>query len=148
MPRIPATHVGTGPDGAEIYRPIIIVSIEIGARGVRVPALVDSGADNTLVPYEYIAALGVEFKDLPAGHGGVGPGGALETRQCKGILRWDKEKVILMEKFTVAEPGKGPDGILLGRADFFRLYVPRFHWHKDPPVFDLDPVASPNRQSR
>jgi len=46
-----------------------------------------------------------------------------------------------MTNFLVAEPGKGPETVLLGRADFFRLYVPRFHWHKNPPVFDLDPVA-------
>ena len=45
-----------------------------------------------------------------------------------------------MDEFTVAEPGKGPDAVLLGRADFFKIYIPRFHWHKDPPVFDLDPV--------
>jgi len=46
-----------------------------------------------------------------------------------------------MTQFLVAEPGKGPDAVLLGRADFFKLYIARFHWYKDPPVFDLDPVA-------
>jgi hypothetical protein len=56
-------------------------------------------------------------------------------------MRW--EKVILMREFMVAEPGKGPDAILLGRADFFQVFVPRFHWHKNPPVFDLDPVTKP-----
>ena len=141
MPRIPGTHVGTGPDGAEIIRPIIIVAIEIGGRGIRVPALVDSGADNTLVPEPFVAPLGVDFRRLAAGPGGVGPGGGLETRLCQGVMRREKEKVVLMTSFMVAEPGKGPETVLLGRADFFRLYVPRFHWHKNPPVFDLDPVA-------
>lgn len=141
MPRIPATHVGTGPDGAEIFRPIIIVAIEIGGRSIRVPALVDSGADNTLVPEEFVAPLGVDFRRLAAGPGGVGPGGDLDTRLCQGVMRWEKEKAVLMTSFMVAEPGKGPETVLLGRADFFRLYVPRFHWHKNPPVFDLDPVA-------
>ena len=32
MTRIPATHAGIGPDGAEILRPIIVVAIEIGGR--------------------------------------------------------------------------------------------------------------------
>jgi hypothetical protein len=141
VPRIPGTHVGTGPDGAEIFRPIIIVAIEIGGRGIRVPALVDSGADNTLVPESFVAPLGVDFSKLAAGPGGLGPGGGLATRMCHGLIRWEKEKIVLMTDFLVAEPGKGPDTILLGRADFFRLYVPRFHWHKNPPVFDLDPVA-------
>jgi hypothetical protein len=141
VPRIPGTHVGTGPDGAEIFRPIIIVAIEIGGLVIRVPALVDSGADNTLVPESFVAPLGVDFSKLAPGPGGLGPGGGLDTRMCHGLIRWEKEKVVLMTGFLVAEPGKGPDTVLLGRADFFRLYVPRFHWHKNPPVFDLDPVA-------
>lgn len=139
MPRLPATRIGVGPDGADIFRPIIIVTIEIGGRAVQGPALVDSGADNTLVPFEAVAPLGIDFMKLPAGAGGSGPGGKLDTRPCKGIMRW--ERAVLMTDFVVAEPGKGPETVLLGRADFFKLYVPRFHWHKDLPVFDLDPVA-------
>jgi hypothetical protein len=51
-----------------VFRPIIIVAIDIGAQSIRVPALVDSGADNTLVPAAFIAPLGVDFAKLPAGH--------------------------------------------------------------------------------
>jgi hypothetical protein len=145
VPRIPATHVGAGPDGADIFRPIIVVSIDVAASGVRVPALVDSGADNTLVPFELIRPLGIDFATLPPGPGGSGPGGSLDVRPCKGIMRWDAGNAILMTEFLVAEPGKGPDTVLLGRADFFKLYVPRFHWHRDPPVFDLDPVTTGRR---
>jgi len=141
VPRIPATHVGVGPDGADVFRPIIIVAIEIGAQWIRVPALVDSGADNTLVPSAFVAPLGVDFATLPAGPGGLGPGGGLDVRPCTGVIRWEREKVVLMTSFLVAEPDKGPDTVLLGRADFFRRYVPRFHWDRDPPVFDLDPVS-------
>lgn len=139
MPRLPATNVGTGPDGKPIFRPIIIVSIDIGGRVVRGTAVVDSGADNTLVPFDAVAPLGVDFLKLPPGPGGVGPGGTLDVRLCKGVLRWDKR--VLMTEFMVAEPEKGPDAILLGRADFFTLYVVRFQWHKNPPTFDLDPVG-------
>lgn len=139
VPRLPATKIGVGPDGADIYRPIIIVTIEIGGLAVQGPALVDSGADNTLVPFDAVAALGVDFAKLPDGYDGSGAGGVLKTKPCKGIIRWGK--VELMTEFTLAEPGKGPDQVLLGRADFFKIYVPRFHWHKVPPVFDLDPVA-------
>ena len=137
MPRLAATNVGTGPDGRPIYRPIIIVSIEIGGRIVQGPALVDSGADNTLVPFDAVAPLGVDFLQLPRGPGGSGPGGTLDVRVCQGKLRWDNR--MLMTEFMVAEPTKGPGAILLGRADFFTLYVARFQWHKNPPVFDLDP---------
>jgi hypothetical protein len=141
LPRIPATSVGIGPDGAEIFRPIIVITIEIGGRSVRGPGLVDSGADTTLVPAEAIAPLGVDFATLPPGPGGLGPGGGLQTRRCTGVMRWDR--IVLMTEFVVAEPGKGPETVLLGRADFFQLFVPRFHWHKSPPVFDLDPVVKP-----
>ena len=141
MPRLPATLVGLGPDGAPIYRPIIRLNIEIGNRGLEYPGLVDSGADGTLVPAQAIAPLGIDFFTLPAGPGGNGPGGGLDTRPCQGIIRWGK--VVLLTEFFVAEPTKGPECVLLGRSDFFRLFIPRFHWHKEPPVFDLDPVARP-----
>jgi hypothetical protein len=139
VPRVPGTHVGVGPDGTEIFRPIIVLTIEIGGRSVQGPGLVDSGADNTLVPWEAVAPMGVDFDALPAGPGGRGPGGSLDVRSCPGVIRW--EKVVLMTQFMVAEPGKGPETVLLGRADFFQLFIPRFHWHKTPPVFDLDPVT-------
>lgn len=139
MPRVPATHVGVGPDGADMFRPIIVLTIEVGGVAVQGPGLIDSGADGTLVPFEAVAPLGVDFATLPAGPGGSGVGGHLDARPCKGVIRWGK--VVLMTEFMVAEPGKGPDAVLLGLSDFFKLYVPRFHWHKDPPVFDLDPVA-------
>lgn len=139
MPRLAATKVGIGPDGAEMFRPIIVLTIEISGRSVQGPGLVDSGADGTLVPFEAVAPLGVDFAKLPVGPGGSGVGGHLDLRLCTGVIRWNK--VVLMTEFMVAEPGKGPDSVLLGLADFFKLYVPRFHWHKDPPLFDLDPVT-------
>ena len=103
VPRIPATHVGAGPDGADIFRPLIVVSIELAASRVRVPALVDSGADNTLVAFEWIRPLGVDFATLPPGPGGSGPGGSLDVRPCKGIMRWDAGNASLMTEFLVAE---------------------------------------------
>lgn len=111
MPRIPATLVGKGPDGAEIFRPIIVVAIEVGPMGVRVPALVDSGADNTLVPFSRVDALGIKWDDLPEGYDGGGAGGGLKTRPCFGLVRWEAEKADLMHTFTVAEPDKGPDTV-------------------------------------
>ncbi len=141
MPRLPAEYIGDGPDGKPIYRPIIRLTLEIGGRGLEYPGLVDSGADGTLVPFEAVEPLGVDFKKLPLGPGGHGPGGGLDTRPCQGVIRWGK--AVLLTEFIVAEPTKGPDCVLLGRADFFKLYVPRFHWHKNPPVFDLDPVSKP-----
>jgi hypothetical protein len=144
VPRgIPATKTGVGPDGADIYRPVIFITIEIGGQGIGGPAIVDSGADNTLVPAEALLPFGIQFDKLAIGAGGQGAGGDLEARPCQGTIRWGR--VELMRSFMVAEPGKGFGAVLLGRADFFKLYVPRFHWYLNPPTFDLDPVAvAPN----
>ncbi len=139
MPRLTATHVGDLPDGTRIYRPIILVDIEVGPLGIRVPALLDSGADNTLVPAAFITPLGVDFASLPMGPGGVGPGGRVDVRPCSGAMKWDGATI--MTAFMVAEPGKGADTVLLGRADFFARFVVRFNWHRDPPTFDVDPVS-------
>jgi hypothetical protein len=89
------------------------VTIEIGGRSIRVPALVDSGADNSLVPEPFVAPLGVDFSRLAVGPGGSGPGGSIDVRPCQGVIRWESEKIILMTTFMVAEPGKGPDTVLL-----------------------------------
>jgi len=137
LPRIPATKY-VGPNGAVVYRPVIIVTIEIGGMAARGPAMIDSGADDTLVPAEAIIPLGVDYASLPIAPGGSGAGGGFEIRHSTGLMKWDK--VELMRGFKVAEPGK-IDTVLLGRADFFKLYIPRFHWYKDPPVFDLDPAT-------
>ncbi|MEX0631044.1 MAG: hypothetical protein WD508_10425 [Chloroflexota bacterium] len=138
MPRIPAQHVGTAPNGVEIYRPIVLIRIEIGGLAVEAPGLVDSGADNTLVPDGYIAALGVAFKDLPILGMGTGPGGGLQTRLCTGRILYNG--ILVCDSFTVAKTTT-LDSVLLGRADFFTKFVPRFLWHKNPPEFDLDPVS-------
>jgi hypothetical protein len=137
LPRIPATKY-VGPNGAEIFRPIIVVTIQIGNGTARGPAIVDSGADDTIIPAEAVIPLGVDFSKLPLAPGASGAGGGFEVRMCDGIMRW--EKVELLTRLKIAEPGK-IDTVLLGRADFFQLYVPRFHWHKIPPCFDLDPVV-------
>lgn len=138
MPRIPATRI-VGPDGAETYYPIIVVTIVVGAMAAQVPAIVDSGADDTLVPAAAVIPLGVDFSKLGAAPEGTGAGGNFQVRWCEGTILWGK--IELMTRFKVAEPGMGLSAVLLGRGDFFKLFIPRFHWHKDPPVFDLDPVA-------
>ena len=138
MPHISATKVGT-VGGADIYRPIVIVRIEAGTGAIEGPALVDSGADGTLVPADILVPLGIDFSKLKKGVGGIGVGGGLETRLCKGRILYGKT-VICEPTFTVAEPGK-LKSVLLGRSDFFTKFVTRFQWHKIPPAFDVDPVV-------
>ncbi len=127
---IPATKVGTGPDGRDSYRPIVIVTIEVRGRQIQGAAMVDSGADNTLVPAEALAPAGIDFESLPEAAIGAGVGGPLATRRCSGTVRYQEWEVC--RSFSVAEPGK-LDIILLGRADFFTKFETRFRWHAVPP---------------
>jgi hypothetical protein len=139
LPRIPATKVGHS-DGTDIYSPLVVVRIETGNGFVEGPALVDSGADNSVVPAELLVPLGIDFAKLPQGTTGTstGAGGGVETKRCDGRIIYG-HTVTSEPTFAVAEPGK-LNVVLLGRGDFFRLFVARFHWDKDPPVFDLDPA--------
>lgn len=118
----------------------MVVSLEVApGRGLRVPALVDSGADSTIFPGEYLATLGTEFDRLPSGPESIGAGGAFEVRRCGGVVKF--REWLVCEEFNVAEPGK-LSLALLGRDDFFARFVVRFNWHEEPPVLFVDPVAT------
>jgi predicted aspartyl protease len=134
MPRIEGIDVGAGR-----YRPMVEITIELpnGNEG-RGFAIVDSGADETIIPGDIIQALGVKFSDLPAAGSGTGAGGAFKQGLCKGVIRFRGQEVCT--EFTVAEPGK-LGAALLGRSDFFSKFVVRFQWHRNPPFMDIDPVV-------
>ncbi len=141
---IPATKFVT-PDGTVVYVPMILVTFEYGGQEVRVRAIIDSGADDTIVPASVVAPIGIDFMSLPKLPDAGGAGGSFEVRICKtGTIKWGSTH--LMTGFKVAEPGK-LDSTLLGRADFFCLFVPSFHWHVTPPYFDLDPIPAPKAPS-
>ena len=138
MPRETAQKI-TLPNGTEIYAPLVKVTIEIGNRGLAHWGMVDSGADDILVPAALVAALGVDFDQLPAGALSQGAGkDPFETRPCDGVVRYGKYE--LCRKFKVPQPG-GPNIVLLGRAEVFTKFIIKFHWYKNPPVFDMDPAA-------
>ena len=56
--------------------------------------------------------------------------GGLETRLCSGRILYNG--IVVCDSFTVAKT-TSLDAVLLGRADFFTKFVPRFLWHKNPP---------------
>lgn len=47
---------------------------------------------------------------------------------------------VICEEFEVAPPGSLPI-ILLGREEFFTKFRVNFLWHRNPPVFDVDPIT-------
>ena len=143
MPRIEGTKVGVDALGREVWSPILIVTMAIGATAIQCPAIVDSGADVTVIPAEAVAAIGIDYRTLPVGNVSSGAGGGFETRPLQLALSWQSWK--LTGEMRIAEPTRLPV-VLLGRCDFFQEFVVRFHWHKGPPEFHLDPVVATRRR--
>jgi predicted aspartyl protease len=139
MPRIEGTKVGIDPLGRVVYRPIVIVQLEANGLGMQGPAIVDSGADTTMIPAEVAAGLGIDYAKLPNGTKGKGAGGVLESRPASLTIRY--QSWTLTGEVSIAEP-KHLDVVLLGRSDFFQRFVVRFNWFKSPPEFHLDPANS------
>lgn len=138
MPRVEGTAVGPNR-----WTPLITVSLVVVDKTFNFTALVDSGADCTILPAELVEAVGVPFSSLPKSPGsGVGAGGAFEIRVGRGDLIYDGVK--FATQFSVAAP-KCLASPLLGRSDFMRLFVVRFNWHKTPPEFHIDPAVAPKR---
>lgn len=139
MPRIEGTKVGLDGLGRMVHSPIIFVHLLYGGLGLEVQAVVDSGADTTVIPAEIAAVVGVEWAKLPSGTKGLGVGGACEMRLVDMTIKYKDWKYSGL--VAIAEPKHLPV-VLLGRTDFFRSFVARFHWFKDPPEFHLDPAAA------
>ena len=141
MAPIPAEQVGE-KDGVAIYSPRVTVTVSFGKKSVGYRAIVDSGADNTIISAEQLAPLGAKWDKMTDPEQHIGAGGPFETRLCRGFVSY-AGVLFCNGKLRVAEPGKLPEGItflLLGRSDFFTKFVPTFHWEASPPWFELDPA--------
>lgn len=139
-PKPIATRI-TLKTGEHVYYPLLVVRVEYNGKAVGLQAVVDSGADSTIIPAKFLAPLGVDFAKLPLTSIGGGAGGSFERRMCStAVLKWGGTE--LFTGFLVAEPGK-LEVPLLGREDFFKLYVTTFEWHTIPPTFTLEPVPAP-----
>lgn len=142
MPRIEGTKVGVTSDGRDVYAPLIIIAIHVGGCLAQGPAIIDSGADGTVIPIEALVGCGVAWDSLSNGVMGQGAGGAFERRPLDARVQF--REWTICERIQVAAPGSLP-AALLGREDFFAKFVIRFNWHKSPPEVLIDPVADSRR---
>ncbi len=139
MPRIAATEVAPGH-----LVPLLRVDIEVNGYVGILPAILDSGADRVMVPFEFLQPAGVAFGALPLAPGKqLGAGGEFPARVCRAKISW-KGTTICDEVYVIAQGSKLPF-ILLGRDDFFTKYSIRFNWQRTPPTVDIDPAAIPKR---
>jgi hypothetical protein len=140
MARLEAT---AGPHGR--FLPETNVDVVVGKqKRLTVNALVDSGADRTIVPKTVGEALGIDYDKLPLAKGpdgkpmtGQGAGGQFEIRECRGKVRWRNWN--FADRFWVG-PEESVPWVLLGRDDFFTKFNVRFEWSHNPPVFEIERV--------
>lgn len=153
MSTIAGTQVGSKPSGEIVWAPLLELTVVVGTNGVRLKAIVDSGADDTVIPIEALVGLGVEWDKLPGANKSKGAGGNFERRRVTAQVRVGP--VVLCDEVEVAEAGALPV-VLLGRSDFFTKFTVTFDWHRSPPVFTVEPISEiasalappPNRHAR
>ena len=93
-------------------------------------ALVDSGADWTIIPAELLPSS-IVYADLGEPTEGEGVGGTFEMRRCHAEVWFQRWKV--NDWFFVIEPGKMiTPAVLLGRHDFMGRFTVTFDWKVAP----------------
>jgi hypothetical protein len=139
MYRIEATE-----DRRGAWQPVLLVDVQFRG-GLFLPqtnALIDTGADCSIVPGQLLELFDIPFESLdkvPQGDSdvGFGLGGA-------GIaLRWAANSTIQFKGiafceagFMVGEPGGVPN-ILLGREDFLKVFDVRLALGHEPPYVEV-----------
>ena len=141
MPRVVAQKIGQDHHGRTVFAPIVTITIQIGPCIATRLAFIDSGADSTIVPIEFLTACKVDYKGLSGIASGAGAGGSFETRLLPATVKF--REWVICDEIKVAAPGTLPVA-LLGRSDFFAKFNVRFRWDMSPPVVDVDPLAKTN----
>jgi aspartyl protease len=120
--------------------PLVEVLLWHGIRHIRFPALVDSGADTSLIDASYAEILGLNRSDAAVEDMATAGGGTI------AVLRWSAPLELQFEqdRFPFAgafvEFPPNADSIsLLGRADFFQRYIIQFWDAAELMDIDLSP---------
>lgn len=124
------------PSGVSL--PYVEIRLWHGARSVRLLALVDSGADSSLIDAQYAGVLGLDRADAQTSQA-IGAGGSGIT-----TLRWPAAPVEIQFSTrrmpfagSFVEFPAGSDGVsLMGRRDFFVGHMIQF-W-EDAEMFNID----------
>ena len=140
---MPWYEYSTGLGGSR-PRPLVEARLLHGARQVRVVALVDSGADMSLMDANYAAVLGLDRADAVVSTG-IGAGGAeftcLSWPTAPIEIQFDRQRFAFQGAFF--EFDDDADGMnLLGRGDFFKQYIVQFWESAELMNIDLSPDSA------
>ena len=115
MPALPYQDLGDG-----VFRPYLVVWQQ---PNIRYAAIIDSGADKTCIPQPIADALGLTYDRGTALQGG-GAGGIHTFYPATANLALE----CVEGQFAIPTPSVNPQlaFILLGRADFFRIFHVQF----------------------
>jgi hypothetical protein len=145
LTKIPADLAGTMPDGTEVWRPRLWVTVGFGKKSFRYQAIVDSGADNSIATADLMETIGAKWEKMTDPHEEMGAGGPFETRYCSGGQIY-YDGTLIRHGFRVAEVQERFSFVLLGRSDFFAKFVPSFHWDESPPWFEIEPAPATGKK--
>ena len=125
-------------DGKMVKRPILWIELteNIGKTKIKVPGIIDSGADTTTVNIQYADILGIELdKKNPRQIRGIGEG---TVTKYQGVFPFAiKELDIKLEVPAWFVDSKNVD-VLLGRQVFFDVFKIKFEQAQD--VFELNQI--------
>jgi len=122
-------------------KPLVVVRLLHGARQVRLIALVDSGADGSLLDIGYADLLGLD-RAIAAVHQATGAdGGAFEVYEWPpGLLELQFESHRFPFRGAFIDFGGSADGEnLMGRSDFFSQFIVQFWNSRQLMNIDLSP---------
>jgi hypothetical protein len=131
VPRVPGRAFG------DVYRPVVDIHLQLpNGRKVFVPAIVDSGADDTTLPAALLQAHSIgwdKLKPAPVPFT-QGVGGSVEQRVCPASGRYGGRlfctRVLVVRELKIA---------VVGRSDFFQTFSVDFGpWNDDPPGVDIE----------
>ena len=111
------------PDGTLRNAPYIplIVRDETG-KSIQVVALLDSGADNTVIPKDLAETLGLKESEFESETGGIGGKVKVKKTRFSFILKGSRENYPLSVPALVLQDRNADIPLLLGRHGFFEHF--------------------------
>jgi hypothetical protein len=102
-------------------------------------ALVDSGADATMIPASLLAAYGIDLSTLVQNGWSVGANGTQIPKYVFAMELWHRNRRFATQ-VNVLPILPVP---VLGRDDFMRAFGIHFHWEVDPPEWCIRRIRNP-----
>lgn len=110
-------------DGSLHHAPYIpIFARNAQGKLLKIIALIDSGADTTLIPSDLAQILGLTAKDTPLETGGIGGSVPVKATQLSFVIQENRERYPLSIPAFILQDTQADVPLLLGRHGFFEQF--------------------------